>query len=180
MIIVKPVELKIELPQGVNAEIEGKKVSLSSAGKQNSRLFHAEEIEFEKKDNAIILRAEKSTKKINAIINTVEAHLRNMIKGLKKEHEYRLGIVYSHFPMNVSVKGNFVEISNFAGEKKPRKARIFGTTTVQIKGKEIIVKGIDKEDAGQTAGGIENAAKVKGGKDKRVFQDGIYLVSKTE
>lgn len=177
---MKGVEKKIELPQGINAAIDGHKVSVSSGEKKNERVFHAEEIKFEKKDNAIILKAEKSTKKINAILNTIEAHLKNMIAGLQKEYEYRLSVVYSHFPMTVTVKGNFVEIGNFGGEKKPRKARIFGETIVEVKGKEIIVTGHNKEDVGQTAAGIENASHVRGGKDKRIFQDGIYMLDKTE
>ncbi len=177
---MKGVERKLELPQGIEAVIDGHKVSISSGGKKNERLFHAEEIDFEKNDNAIILRAEKSTKKINAILNSVEAHLKNMIAGLHKEYEYKLSVVYSHFPMTVTVKGNFVEIGNFGGEKKARKARIFGETKVLVKGKEIIVTGHNKEDVGQTAAGIENASHVRGGKDKRIFQDGIYMLDKTE
>jgi len=177
---MKGIERKIELPKGMNSVIEGHKVSISSGAKKNERLFHAEEIDFEKKENFIILRADKDTKKINAILSSIEAHLRNMVNGLQKDYEYKLGIVFSHFPMTVTVKGNFVEIGNFGGEKKVRKARIFGETSVQVKGKEIVVKGHDKEDVGQTAAGIENASHVRGGKDKRIFQDGIYIVSRGE
>lgn len=177
---MKGVERTIELPHGINAEITGTHVALSAGAKKNGRFFHAEEIMFEKKDGKIVLRAEKDSKQINAVLNSVEAHITNMVKGLQKDYEYKLAIVYSHFPMTVAVKGSFVEISNFGGEKKTRKARIFGTTSVQVKGKEILVKGHDKEATGQTAASIENASHVRGGKDKRVFQDGIYIVERTE
>lgn len=177
---MKAIETKIELPQGVSAIVQGHKVSVSGSGKKNERTFHAEEINIATKGNTIFLNAEKDNKKIIARMNSIEAHLKNMIKGLQKDFEYKLTVVFSHFPMTVAVKGNIVEINNFGGEKKPRKIRIFGNTKVQIKGKDITVTGSDKEDVGQTAAGIENASHVKGGKDKRVFQDGIYLVQKSD
>ena len=42
---------------------------------------------------------------------------------------------------------------------------------------KIVVSGIDKEAVGQTAANIERCTTVKG-RDRRVFQDGIYLLSK--
>ena len=86
-------------------------------------------------------------------------------------------VVFSHFPINVSAKGKEIEINNFTGEKKPRKAEIVGNTKVEIKGKEIILKGINKEEIGQTAANLEKATKIKN-RDQRVFQDGIYLTEK--
>ena len=49
--------------------------------------------------------------------------------------------------------------------------------SVEIKGDEVIVKGIDKEKVGQTVANIERATAVKN-RDIRVFQDGIYRISK--
>jgi len=49
--------------------------------------------------------------------------------------------------------------------------------TVEAKGENVTVSGIDKEKVGQTAANIERATKVKK-RDIRVFQDGVYIVSK--
>jgi len=87
-------------------------------------------------------------------------------------------IIHSHFPMNVQVSGKEVIITNFTGEKKPRKAKIIGpNTAVEVKGKDVIVKGTNKEHVGQTVANIESITKVRR-KDLRVFQDGIYLTEK--
>jgi large subunit ribosomal protein L6 len=86
-------------------------------------------------------------------------------------------IVYAHFPMTVKADGSKVTIENFLGERHPRTAKILGDTQVQIKGDEVIVSGINKEEVGQTMANIEQATKIKG-RDPRVFQDGIYLVEK--
>ncbi|MGB1098957.1 MAG: 50S ribosomal protein L6, partial [Poseidonia sp.] len=42
---------------------------------------------------------------------------------------------------------------------------------------EVTVSGIDKEAVGQTAANIERCTTVKK-RDRRVFQDGIYLLNK--
>ena len=46
--------------------------------------------------------------------------------------------------------------------------------------KELMVKGIDKEKVGQTVGNIENATRLHTRRDRRVFSDGIFLVSRGE
>ena len=63
------------------------------------------------------------------------------------------------------------------GEKKPRVAKILDGVSVEIKGDLILVKGIDKEKVGQTVANIELATRVKN-RDVRVFQDGIYRISR--
>jgi large subunit ribosomal protein L6 len=79
--------------------------------------------------------------------------------------------------MNISVKGDVVEIVNFLGEKKPRKSKILPGCEVQVKGKDIIVKGVNKEAVGQTAGNLERTVRTTN-RDRRRFQDGIYIVKK--
>ena len=60
--------------------------------------------------------------------------------------------------MTITQKENVLEIANVGGSKKHRLAKIMGETTVQVKGKEVLVKGFDKEHVGQTAANIENAS----------------------
>jgi len=68
-------------------------------------------------------------------------------------------------------------IENFLGERNPRKASIVEGVKVTAKGDDVTVSGIDKEKVGQTVANIERATKVKK-RDIRVFQDGVYLISK--
>ena len=46
-----------------------------------------------------------------------------------------------------------------------------------VKGQDVTVSGIDKENVAQTAANIEQITKIKN-LDPRVFQDGIYIVEK--
>ena len=116
-------------------------------------------------------------KREKALVGTWEAHVKNMLKGVTQGFTYRMKLVYAHFPVKVSVKGDQVIIDNFVGEKSPRKARIVEGTKVSVKGDQIIIEGVDKEKVGQTMANIEQATRIKG-YDPRVFQDGIYLISR--
>lgn len=171
------IESRVALPQGFSAQILDNKVILKGNGREVSHLLSAKGVSVRQEGSELVVSGGPSSKRINALVGTVSTHLGNLVSGLQSEYAYTLAVVYSHFPMNVSVKGGLVEIKNFVGEKNPRYAKILPGVNVTVKGKEISVKGTSKEAAGQTAANIESAAKVKG-KDKRVYQDGIFIIQK--
>ena len=77
-----------------------------------------------------------------------------------------------------AVKGNEFVVNNYFGERVPRRADILDGVKVEVKNKvEVVVSGIDKEKVGQTSANIERCTTVKN-RDRRVFQDGIYLLEK--
>ncbi|RLG58707.1 MAG: 50S ribosomal protein L6 [Candidatus Hydrothermarchaeota archaeon] len=167
----------IEIPEGVEAEVKGDLVIIKGPkGELKRRLFYPG-VEIKKEGSKIVVRTLGIRKRQRAMLGTYVAHINNMIKGVTKGFEYKLKILYSHFPISVKVSGDEVIVENFLGEKVPRKTKIFGNCTVEVKGNEIIVKGINKEEVGQTAANIEQLTRVKD-KDPRVFQDGIYLIER--
>ena len=101
-----------------------------------------------------------------------------MVKGVTDGFTYTLKALYSHFPMTLAVKGNEFVVNNYFGERVPRSSAILNGVNVKVQNKtEVIVSGIDKEAVGQTAANIERSTTVKK-RDRRVFQDGIYLIEK--
>jgi large subunit ribosomal protein L6 len=100
-----------------------------------------------------------------------------MLVGVTKGFRYELKVVYSHFPIKTLVKADKFIIENFLGEHSARKALILPGTNVEIKADRIILTGIDLEKVAQTAANIELATKIKD-RDRRVFQDGIYITKK--
>jgi len=101
-----------------------------------------------------------------------------MVKGVTDGFTYTLKVLYSHFPMTVEVKGTDFVVNNYFGERVPRRAKILNGVNVKVENKTtVVVSGVDKENVGQTAANIERSTTVKN-RDRRVFQDGIYLISK--
>ncbi len=171
------VEEKVEIPDEVEASVEGRTVKVSGPNGELSRTFDIFGIDIGEENDDVLVKSESSRKKQVAAVGTVVSHVQNMIEGVTEGFTSKLKVVYSHFPINVSVDGDAVKIENFIGEEKPRTANIVGSTEVEIQGEEIVVKGSDKEEVGQTAANIEQATRAQG-RDPRVFQDGIYVVER--
>lgn len=176
--MISGIEKVVEVPGDIQAELAGNTLKVKAGGKELVRLFKGPGLSLSKDGSRIVVRVDQDKKKKRAILQSVASHIGNMMKGLKEGHEYKLEIVYSHFPISVKVAGGAVEIVNVGGAKHPVRSPIIGKDTkVEIKGKEITVKGMDKEAVGQTAANMEKVTRIKG-KDSRVFQDGIYITGK--
>ena len=167
---------EIEIPDGINVTIDGGITVKGSKG-ELSRKFNYPSISIKQENGNVVLEANFPKKKDKAMLGTIKSHISNMIIGLTDGFTYNMKIVYAHFPMTVKAAGDKVTIENFLGERYPRTAKIVGSAKVQVKGDEVIVTGINKEDVGQTMANLEQATKIKG-RDPRVFQDGIYFVSR--
>lgn len=167
----------MEIPNGVNAEITGGRLVVSGPKGTLERLMRYPAIEIRIEDGELILSTESERKKIYAMLGTYAAHARNMFQGVNEEYTYGMKVVYSHFPIQLKEVGGKLEIVNFLGEKEPRYAAIPEGVKMKIAGDEITLTGIDKELVGTAASRIEKATKVRG-RDSRVFQDGIYIVSR--
>jgi len=170
-------ELTVEIPEGIKIELENFKVKV--IGKKGtlekdfySPLF-AKEISIKKSDSKVLISAESKRKKIRAMAGTIKSHILNMIQGVTEGYVVTLKMVYMHFPFTVKVSGKEVLVNNFLGEKTPRKTTVVGDCKVEIKGDEVVVTGINKEDVGQTAANLERTTWIKA-RDRRVFQDGIF------
>ena len=152
-------------------------MTVKGAEGENSKEFKTGKIKFEIKENKIILTEKKATKKEKRTINTFTSHIKNMIQGVVKKFEYKLKICFSHFPITVKIDGNKATIKNFLGEKVDRHCEIPKLAEVESTKDFITVKSIDKEIAGQAAANFEAATKVSK-RDRRIFQDGIFITNK--
>jgi len=173
----KKLEQKIEIPEGVEVKVEGNVVEIKGSEGELKREFNFRELNVNVAGNEIIIGHEKATKREKKEMNTLAAHLKNMIKGVKEKFEYNLKICFSHFPMTVEIKPNEAIIKNFLGEKVPRKVSIPKGADVQIKSPYVTITALNKEIAGQAAANFEKATRITG-RDRRIFQDGIFITNK--
>jgi large subunit ribosomal protein L6 len=175
----KPVEAFVELPEGYSAKLESGVFVLKTPKNELKKELYSKKVSIKIEGNKVVFRGRDHKKSTKKIMGTLVAHLKNLIKGAEKEFEYKLAVVFSHFPIKLAVKPDHIEITNFFGEKHPRKVKLLPETKVEVKGNEILVKSQYKDRAGQVAAGLENATKVSS-KDRRIFQDGIYIVKRPE
>ena len=173
------VEERVKIPGGVRVVVEDSTVRVSGGKATLERRLWHPRIRIEVEGDEDRIRCELPKRREKAIVSTWAAHLRNMVEGVTKGWRYRMKIVYSHFPMKAGVRGQDFVIENFLGERHPRKAPILGKTKVTVEGDQVVLEGPDLEAVSQTAANIEQATKIKGF-DPRVFQDGIYIVTKAE
>ena len=169
----------IPVPEDVTVTIDGSQVTVKGSGGELTRNFNHNKITIDQDEENVYVKVAFPNKKDKAMVGTIRSHVSNMIYGVKHGFTYKMKIVYAHFPMTVKVKGNTITIDNFLGERSPRLAKVIGDVKVQVKGEDVTITGINKEDVGQTMANIEQATKIKR-RDPRVFQDGIYLVDKTQ
>lgn len=167
----------IEIPKEVEAEIEGTTLKVRGPEGENHREFRIGKLDFGKEENRIIIGYKKATKKEKKLMNTIASHIRNMIEGVQKKFEYKLKVGFSHFPITVELKEREALIKNFLGEKIDRKSKISDGVEVKIDKDVITVSSVDKEAAGQVAANFEIATKIRG-RDRRIFQDGIFIINK--
>mmetsp|Transcript_122040 Transcript_122040/g.352668 ORF Transcript_122040/g.352668 Transcript_122040/m.352668 type:complete len:206 (+) Transcript_122040:107-724(+) len=121
-----------------------------------------------------------ASRKQLACVRTVCSHIENMIVGVTRGFVYKMRFVYSHFPINVSLAGDSVEIRNFLGERRVRKVKLLpGVKYIRSEDvkDEIQLTGIDITKVSLTAAQIQQATNIRH-KDLRKFLDGIYVSEK--
>lgn len=178
MPILPEIHHEVEIPEGVTVTVEnGHHTIIKGPKGELDRAFRYRGVRLQVDDGKVVIHKDLPRREHKAICGTYKAHVQNMIKGVTDGWTYNLKIVYKHFPIKAAVQGNVFVIENFLGERHPRKADILNGVTVQVKGEEVTVEGIDRNAVGQTAANIEMATRVRG-RDIRVFQDGIYITNK--
>jgi len=168
---------EIEIPSGIECEIKDGIIKCKKGDVQLEKKISFLKTKAYIKDNKIVFECKSGNKKDYKIIKSYIAHMKNIFHGLNEKYVYNLEFVFVHFPMTLKVEGRKLVINNFLGEKTPRYAEILPNVDVEIKGQKITISSHDKEAAGQTAANFEKATKIKN-RDRRIFQDGIFIVSK--
>tara|TARA_Y100000310_G_C20449872_1_gene700159 strand:- start:177 stop:722 length:546 start_codon:yes stop_codon:yes gene_type:complete len=165
----------LEIPEEVTVELEGNTFKIKGPKGELVRTLSNPLVSYEVSDSITVSCL--NMKKSKRIMNTFISHIQNMIRGVTDGFIYQLKICSGHFPMNVSKEGNKIVIKNFLGEKVPREAKLLEGVEAQIEQDTIEISGSSIELVGQTAANLEQATKIRN-RDRRRFQDGIFITSK--
>ncbi len=180
MTIAGIIEDHIAIPDGVTVNMDGNVLKVKGPKGELCRTFSHPRVVVAVDADKVVVKCEYPRIKEKAMVGTFRAHVRNMFRGVTEGYAYELKIVQSHFPMKVTVndKAKRVEVGNYMGGHAIRYADIVGDAKVKVTGTDIVVSGINIEEVGQTAANMEKSTQ-RGGFDKRVFEDGIYIVKKS-
>lgn len=176
--LVIPDSVKIEV-QGRKVRVKGSRGTLVRDFKHLAVDMFLEDVEGQK---TLKVDCHFGKRKRLAAIRTVCSHVQNLITGVTKGFEYKMRLVYAHFPINVAIegKGTVVEIRNFLGEKRVRVVQALpGVTIVRSEGTkdELVLSGNDVENVSRSCALINQACLVRD-KDIRKFLDGVYVSEK--
>jgi large subunit ribosomal protein L6 len=169
----------VSIPNGVTVTLTDSLLKVKGPKGELSRDMWHPAIKIIIEEGQVVFKTESPKKRVVAMVGTLASHCNNMCIGVTSGYLYNLKVVYSHFPIQLKLQGEKLEIFNFLGEKYPRYARVLPGTSVKIGTDEVSVTGIDKELVGSTASNIEKATRIRD-RDPRVFQDGIYIVARGE
>ncbi|GAX80157.1 hypothetical protein CEUSTIGMA_g7595.t1 [Chlamydomonas eustigma] len=173
----------LEIPAGVTVEVKGRAVRVKGPrGTLQKDFRHIGVDMFLKEEDGkkeLVVDCHFGKRKNLASIRTVISHVQNLITGVTKGFEYKMRLVYAHFPININIekKGAVVEIRNFLGEKRVRVVTMLpGVTIARSEGvkDELVLVGNDKENVSRSCALISQSCLVRG-LDIRKFLDGIYV-----
>ncbi len=169
--------MEIEMPNGVQAEVKGNEVSVKGALGTNTRRFNDSLLTVSVSGNKLSIVPAES-KKLKEKSKTAEVSfakaVRNDIDGVIKYYEANMQTVSAHFPISLEIKGDTLLIKNLIGERAPRTAYIVGKSKAEVKGQNLRIYGISKEEVSQSAANVRRACRIRF-KDTRIFQDGLYF-----
>jgi large subunit ribosomal protein L6 len=170
-------EATAEIPDGVTVSMDGPRVVVTGPKGTLTREMRFPGIAIEIADGIVTVSTGVTRKRVVAMVGTLASHIRNMCRGVSDGYEYRMKVVFSHFPIQLKLQGTTLVIDNFLGEKQSRFARIEPGVVAQVGNDAVTLSGIDKEKVGNSAANIEHATRIRK-RDPRVFQDGIYIVER--
>mmetsp|Transcript_91401 Transcript_91401/g.258826 ORF Transcript_91401/g.258826 Transcript_91401/m.258826 type:complete len:189 (-) Transcript_91401:98-664(-) len=176
-------EESIKVPKGVKITIKAKKVEVVGKHGTLKRDFKHLPIELWVANNRTEVHARMyfAKSKQLSMLRSVCSHISNLFDGVQKRFEYKMRLVYAHFPININITngGSVIEIRNFLGEKIVRTVNMLPGVKVEKSAQtkdELVVSGLDIDLTSRSAALIRQSCLVKD-KDIRKFLDGIYVSS---
>ena len=167
----------VKIPEKVQIVIDGNIVKIKGPKGETQKTIGHPKVSMKKEGNDVKLEMKNPTSYERAIVYALKSHLNNLIHGSINGYVYTLKVCSGHFPMTAKVEGEKLVVSNFLGEKIPRRANVLKGVSVKVQGDQISVEGINLGDVSQTAANIEIATRILN-RDRRRFQEGIFITSK--
>merc|ERR1712137_828828 len=110
------------IPEGVTVDVASRAVTVKGTrGTLSMNFKHIQaDVYIDKATNEFTVEVWGAKGKTLAVVRSIISHTLNMITGVTKGFQYKLHCVYSHFPININITKERIELRNFLGEKRVR------------------------------------------------------------
>mmetsp|Transcript_17673 Transcript_17673/g.24669 ORF Transcript_17673/g.24669 Transcript_17673/m.24669 type:complete len:125 (-) Transcript_17673:563-937(-) len=107
------VQREIEIPEGFEASIKAGIVTVThERGELKKNFKHAKLlIEKSKDGKKILVKKYMSNRRGAALVRTIQTQILNMFTGLKRGYQYKMRLVYNHFPIQATIEDNGTRVS---------------------------------------------------------------------
>ena len=112
--------------------------------------------------------------KQSAVLYTLRTHINNMIKGVTSGFRYKMHEVHKHFPIDLQVKDNAVNIIKYLGQRDVKVIPLPDGIKCSKNPSELWFDGIDCDALGCTCSKVFQSCYPKN-KDIRKFLDGVFI-----
>ena len=178
---------KIVIPDKVTVESKARVVTVKGPkGTLKKSFKHIKaEIEVKKEknehtgamENVVRINIYMNTYKQSAVLYTLRTHINNMIKGVTSGFRYKMHEVHKHFPIDLQIKDNAVNIIKYLGQRDVKVIPIpegIKCTKNPKNPSELWFDGIDCDLLGCTCSKVFQSCYPKN-KDIRKFLDGVFI-----
>ena len=182
---------KIVIPAGVTVEVKARVVTVKGPkGSLKKSFKHIKaEIEVKKEknehthemENVVRVNVYMNSYKQSAVLYTLRSHITNLIKGVTSGFRYKMHGVHKHFPIDLQIKDNAVNIIKYLGQRDIKVIPIPEGITCNKNPKnpsELWFDGIDPDLLGCTCSKVFQSCYPKN-KDIRKFLDGVFISERT-
>ena len=173
----------VTIPDKVTCELKSRVVKITGPRGVLTKSFRHMDVDmYMPTDKTLTVEKWFASSKQVSLIKTCTSHIQNMIDGVTKGFQYRMKMVYAHFPTNAQIGsgGKEVDIVNFIGQKVKFNIKALDGVKIERDPKEntqLLIHGNDIENVSRTCALISQSCAVKK-KDIRKFLDGIYVSDK--
>jgi len=182
---------KIVIPAGVTVEVKARVVTVKGPKGSLTKSFKHIKAEIEVKkeknehthemENVVRVNVYMNSYKQSAVLYTLRSHITNLIKGVTSGFRYKMHEVHKHFPIDLQIKDNAVNIIKYLGQRDIKVIPIPEGITCTKNPKdpsELWFDGIDPDLLGCTCSKVFQSCYPKN-KDIRKFLDGVFISERT-
>lgn len=144
-------KLPIEIPQGVNVEIEDRSVKVTGP-KGTMEMKVDKDIEVQKKEDSLVIMVKRESERSPSLHGTTRALIANMVKGVSAGWVKQLELVGTGYRAETS--GNLLTLN--VGYSHPIKVEAPAGINFKVEKTVIFVEGFDKELVGQISATIRS------------------------